>query len=256
VNIERLRAPAELKTGRALRWATLLLCTLLALSAAACGDKQTASKESDKLSEEEAALEAKVKKGVKPEPDAEVAVIEMEDPGFGRMVIELYPNLAPKMVERFKQLIKEGFYNGTTFHRINPELGIIQGGDPLSKDNNPANDGTGDSPYPNVPGEMSDIPFDRGIVGAARKGARPAFGGQPEVTEAQARDTGNAQFYITLKKVPEFDRKYTVFGRVIEGINNADIIAGAPVDMGSERPSPKIIIKSITLQPRSNVIKQ
>ena len=98
--------------------------------------------------------------------DAEVAVIEMENPAYGKIVIELYPNIAPKMVERFKQLIKEGFYNGTTFHRIDPKLGIIQGGDPLSKDNNPDNDGTGDSPYPNVPGEYSDIPFERGIVGA------------------------------------------------------------------------------------------
>lgn len=253
MNIERLRALAKFKTGVTQRWAALLLCALLALSLAGCGKKE-ASKDSD--TEEEAALDAKVKKGVKPEPDAEVAVIEMQDPGFGRMVIELYPNLAPKMVERFKQLIKEGFYNGTTFHRINPELGIIQGGDPLSKDNNPTNDGTGDSPYPNVPGEMSDIPFDRGIVGAARKGAHPAFGNQPEVTETQARDTANCQFYITLRKVPDFDRKYTVFGRVIDGINNADIIAGAPVDPGTERPFPKVVIKSVTLQPRSNFIKQ
>ncbi|HEX8141984.1 MAG TPA: peptidylprolyl isomerase [Pyrinomonadaceae bacterium] len=249
MNIERLRAQAKLKTGGNRPWATLLLCILLALNLSACNRNQSASRDSDNANDEEAALDASVKKGVKPQADAEVAVIEMEDPGFGKIVIELYPNLAPKMVERFKQLIKEGFYNGTAFHRIDPELGIIQGGDPLSKDDNPNNDGTGDSPYPNVPGEMSDVPFERGIVGAARKGAHPAFGGQPAVTEKQARDTGNAQFYITLKKVPDFDRKYTVFGRVIEGINNADIISGAPVEPGSERPSPKIVIKSITLQP-------
>jgi cyclophilin family peptidyl-prolyl cis-trans isomerase len=229
---------------------------VLAFSQAACSGNKTASRDSDNANDEDAALDATVKKNVKPEPDAEVAVIEMTDPGYGRMVIELYPNIAPKMVERFKQLVKEGFYNGTTFHRINPELGIIQGGDPLSKDDNPANDGTGDSPYPNVPGEMSDIPFDRGIVGAARKGARPAFGGQPGMTEKEARDTANCQFYITLKKVPEFDKKYTVFGRVIEGLNNADIIAGAPVENGSERPSPGITIKSVTLQPRASIVKQ
>ena len=249
MNIERLRAQARLTTVRNSWRATLLLCVLLGLGLAGCNGNRSASKDSDNANREEAELEASVKKGVKPQADPEVAVIEMQDPGFGKMVIELYPNLAPKTVERFKQLIKEGFYNGTTFHRIDQELGIIQGGDPLSKDDNPNNDGTGDSPYPNLPGEMSDVPFERGIVGAARKGAHPAFGGQPEVTEKQARDTGNCQFYITLKKVPEFDRKYTVFGRVIEGINNADIIAGAPVEPGSERPSPKIVIKSITLQP-------
>lgn len=196
-------------------------------------------------------LSANIKKGVKPVADAEVAVVEMENPAYGKIVIELYPNIAPKMVERFKQLVKEGFYNGTTFHRIDPQLGIIQGGDPLSKDDNPNNDGTGDSPYPNVPGEFSDIPYERGIVGAARKGANP----QLDLSEEEARDTGNCQFYITLKRVPAFDENYTVFGRVIEGINNADVIAGAPVEsprpgMEATRPAEKIAIKSITLQPR------
>jgi cyclophilin family peptidyl-prolyl cis-trans isomerase len=213
---------------------------------AGCGGNKNTSKDAD------ADLDANIKRGVKPEPDAEVAVIEMENPAYGKMVIELYPNIAPKMVERFKQLIREGFYNGTAIHRISPSLGIIQGGDPLSKDENPDNDGTGDSPYPNLPAEFSDIPYERGIVGAARKGANPQFG----LTEAQARDTGNCQFYITLKRVSGFDENYTVFGRVIEGINNADVIAGAPVEPAkpgrpeSSRPSEKIIVKTITLQPR------
>jgi cyclophilin family peptidyl-prolyl cis-trans isomerase len=212
---------------------------------AGCGNKTT-SKDSDTN------LKANIKRGVKPEPDAEVAVIEMANPAYGKIVIELYPNIAPKMVERFKQLIKEGFYNGTAFHRISPQLGIIQGGDPLSKDDNPDNDGGGDSPYPNVPAEFSDIPYERGIVGAARKGANPQFG----MTEEQARDTNNCQFYITLKRVAGFDENYTVFGRVIEGIGNADVIAGAPVEPAkpgrpeSSQPSEKIVIKSITLQPR------
>jgi cyclophilin family peptidyl-prolyl cis-trans isomerase len=210
-----------------------------------CGKKST-SKDSDPDPD------ANIKRGVKPEPDGEVAVIEMENPAYGKIVIELYPNIAPKMVERFKQLIKEGFYNGTSFHRIDPRLGIIQGGDPLSKDAIPENDGSGDSPYPNVPAEFSDIPYERGIVGAARKGANPQFG----LTEEQARDTNNCQFYITLKRVPGFDANYTVFGRVIEGINNADVIAGAPVEPQqpggpeSSRPAERIVIKSITLQPR------
>ena len=221
-----------------------LCCGLLfLLLMTGCGNKTT-SKDSD--------LNTNIKRGVKPEPDSEVAVIEMENPAYGRMVIELYPNIAPKMVERFKQLVREGFYNGVAFHRINPQLGIIQTGDPLSKDENPSNDGTGDSPYPNVPGEFSDIPYERGIVGAARKGANPQAG----VTEEQARNTGNCQFYITLKRVPDFDENYTVFGRVIEGISNADIIVNAPVEPArpgrpeASQPSEKIIIKTITLQPR------
>ena len=191
---------------------------------------------------------ANIKRGIKPVPDAEVAVFELEDPAYGRIVMELYPNLAPKMVERFKQLIKEGFYNGTTFHRIDPELGIIQGGDPFSKDDNPFNDGGGDSPYPDVAHEFSDVPFDRGIVGAARQGANEDPMRGPIQTEEQARDTANCQFYITLKRVQGFDGNYTVFGRVIEGLNNADVIAGAPTMPGTPRPAEKIVIKSATLK--------
>jgi cyclophilin family peptidyl-prolyl cis-trans isomerase len=204
------------------------------------------------VSTDEESLRANVRRGLKPQPDQEVAVIETAD--YGNIVIELYPNVAPNMVERFKKLIRNGFYDGTTFHRINTEAGLIQGGDPLSKDNDPANDGAGDSPYANVPGEFSDIPFDRGTVGAARKGAQPEFAGRPGLTEAQARLTANCQFFISLKRQPQFDEDYTVFGRVIQGISNAEIIAGAPVLEGTEHPADKLVIKRVTLQPRSHFI--
>ena len=207
------------------------LCLSLALSALGCGQASNSNAGSDDGGD------ANVKTGVKPEADAQAAIIETD---YQRIVIELYPNIAPQMVARFKKLAGEGFYNGTAIHRINPELGIIQGGDPNSKDANPENDGMGSSNEPNLPAEFSDLPYERGTVGAAR---------------AQSNDSANCQFYVTLKRQPAFDQKYTVFGRVIEGINNADIIAGAPVDNGSERPSHSIIIKSVTLQPRSNFVK-
>ncbi|HEX8473867.1 MAG TPA: peptidylprolyl isomerase [Pyrinomonadaceae bacterium] len=215
------------------RLATLCVAFTLLLTAAGCnrGD-ETASKDFDADADD--AATANIKKGVKPEPDAEAAVIETE---FGQIVVELYPNVAPKMVERFKKLAAAGFYNNTTFHRINPELGIIQGGDPNSKDDNPGNDGMGGSNEPDVPAEFSDITYERGTVGAAR---------------SQSVDSANSQFYITLKRQPAFDQRYTVFGRVIKGINDADIISTAPVQPGSERPDPKIVIRSITLQPRAN----
>ena len=223
----------------------MCLCFAVAMFAASCGgDQQSKTSDGD-----EESGPSNVKRGVKPEADAEAAVIETD---YGRIVIELYPNVAPKMVERFKTLIKEGFYNGTAFHRVNARTGVVQGGDPNSKDNDPTNDGTGDSPYPDVPAEFSDIPFDKGIVGAARQGERPAFGGMPALTKEQAYDTANCQFYITLSRVPQWDTQYTVFGKVIEGMNNVQVIAGAPTQPGSENPSEKIVMKSVTLQPRAN----
>jgi cyclophilin family peptidyl-prolyl cis-trans isomerase len=139
---------------------------------------------------------AEVKRGVKPEPDAEAAVLEVESGGvsYGRIVIELYPNVAPKMVERFKRLVREGFYDGTAFHRINPQTGVVQGGDPNSKDDDPSNDGMGGSPYEDVPAEFSDIPFERGTVGAAR---------------SRDVNSANSQFYLTLHRVPQWDGQYT-----------------------------------------------
>lgn len=174
---------------------------------------------------------AEIKRGVAPVADGEIAVIEMEQPAFGMIKIELYSNIAPKMVERFKELAREGFYNGTTFHRVSGI--VIQGGDPNSKDDNPANDGAGGSDKPDVPAEFSDIPFERGTIGAART-ADP--------------NSANCQFYITLQRYPSWDKNYTVFGKVIEGMNNASTISGVPKNR--ESPLDKVVIKSITIQPK------
>ena len=175
-----------------------------------------------------------VKRGVAPIADNEIAVLEMENSSaYGTIKIELYSNIAPKMVARFKELAREGVYNGTTFHRINQS--VIQGGDPLSKDDNPANDGTGGSDKPNVDAEFSDIPYDTGIVGAAR---------------SSAFNSANAQFFITLKREPGFDNKYTIFGKVIEGMNNVRTISGVQPKEG-ERPVEAVRVKSVTIQPKN-----
>ena len=183
---------------------------------------------------EEGIDESKIKRGAKPEADAEAVVLETE---FGRIAIELYPNVAPQMVGRFKQLVRDGVYDGTAFHRIEPRLGIIEGGDPNSKDNNPANDGTGDSGLPDVAAELSDLKYEAGTLGAARQGI----------------DTANSQFFITLKPQPSFDERYTIFGRVIEGLDNARVIMTAPTEEDSpDRPQSSVRITRATIAPRAN----
>src|SRR6185503_6233845 len=110
---------------------------------------------------------AEVKKGVTPVADNEIAVIEMENSSaYGTIKLELYSNIAPKMVARFKELANEGVYDGVTWHRVNDS--VIESRDPLSKDADPGNDGTGKSDKPNVEAEFSDIKYDTGILGAAR----------------------------------------------------------------------------------------
>lgn len=183
---------------------------------------------------EEGIDESKIRRGVKPEADSDAVVLETE---FGRIVIELYPNVAPQMVARFKQLVRDGVYDGTAFHRIDPRLGIIQGGDPNSKDSNPENDGTGDSGLPDVSAELSDLKYEAGTLGAARQGI----------------DTANSQFFITLKPQPSFDERYTIFGRVIEGLDNARVIMTAPTEEDSpDRPQSPVRITRATIAPRAN----
>ena len=202
---------------------SILFVTFSFLLFLSCGKKPTANN---------ANRVAEIKRGVAPIADAEIAVIEMENAGaFGTIKIELYSNVAPKMVARFKELAKEGVYNGTTFHRINQS--VIQGGDPNSKDANPTNDGMGASDKPNVVAEFSDIPYEAGIVGAAR---------------SQDNDSANSQFFITLKREAGFDNKYTIFGKVTEGMNNVRTISGVNPKQG-ERPLENVVIKSVTIQP-------
>lgn len=214
---------------------TLAACAALALCAACGGSNDDNARTRDLDAE---GIQS-VKTGVKPEPDEMVAVLDVQD--FGQIVIELYPNIAPKMVEQFKTLAQRGFYNGTTFHRVEPPTaahpgGVIQGGDPNSKDDDYTNDGRGDSDLPDVPAEASDLPYDLGTVGAADSGP----------------GTANSQFFISLGPNRGWEGRYTVFGRVIKGITAVNDISNAPPRPGTTNPDPKVVIKSITLQPRAN----
>ncbi len=163
--------------------------------------------------------------------EKEVVVIETK---FGNIVIELFDEVAPKHAENFRKLVREGFYNGTTFHRVIPDF-VIQGGDPLSKDNDRNNDGRGGPGY-TLPAEIK-MPHKRGFVGAAR---------QPDNVNPEKRSNGS-QFYICLKDLPHLDGNYTVFGRVIEGMEVVDKIASVPRDK-RDNPIEKVEMKKVYLK--------
>lgn len=119
----------------------------------------------------------------------------------GRVTIELRPDLAPKHVERFKTLTKEGFYDGLTFHRV------IQGF--MAQTGDPTGTGVGGSSYPDLPAEFSDEPFERGALGAAR---------------TSDPNTANSQFFITFEAAPHLNGQYTLFGKVVDGMEHVDQI--------------------------------
>src|SRR5262249_54443720 len=113
----------------------------------------------------------------------------------GRVVIELRPDLAPQHVQRIKTLVRDGFYNGLTFHRVITGF-MAQTGDPRG-------DGTGGSKYPDLPAEFSQTPFKRGTVGAART-SNP--------------NSANSQFFICFEEASNLNGQYTVWGQVVEGM--------------------------------------
>lgn len=119
----------------------------------------------------------------------------------GRVEIALRPDVAPKMVERIKTLTRQHFYDGLVFHRVIDGF-MAQGGDPKG-------DGTGGSTLPDLPAEFNYLPHVRGAVAAAR---------------AEKEDSANSQFYIVFQPRFQLDKKYTVFGRVISGMNYVDAI--------------------------------
>lgn len=125
--------------------------------------------------------------------------LELRD---GPVVIELLPAVAPKAVERIKVLARKGFYNGLTFHRVIDGF-MAQTGDPTGT-------GVGDSDLPDLPAEFSNSEsFTRGALGMAR---------------TNDPDSANSQFFICLDDSTFLDGKYTLFGRVVEGMENVDYI--------------------------------
>ena len=130
-------------------------------------------------------------------------LIELES---GNVTVELLPDVAPQHVERIKELTREGFYDGIVFHRVIDGF-MAQTGDPTGT-------GRGGSSKPDLPAEFSQTPFERGTIGMAR---------------TQNPNSANSQFFITFNPVPHLNGQYTVWGRVVDGMEHVDqITRGEP----------------------------
>jgi peptidyl-prolyl cis-trans isomerase B (cyclophilin B) len=170
----------------------------------------------------------------------EVAVIETSK---GKMVVEFWTDVAPKTVENFKKLARQGFYDGTAFHRIIKGF-MIQGGDPLTKDDaNAARFGTGGPGY-SIKAEFNAKKHVRGVLSMAR---------------AADPDSAGSQFFMCLDAVPFLDNQYTAFGKLIAGEDVLVKIGDTPVRMGrsGERsePTEKVVVKKVTIVSRQDALK-
>ena len=155
-----------------------------------------------------------------------IVTFEMES--GGKMVAELYPEVAPNTVNNFISLIKKGFFDGLIFHRVIPGF-MIQGGDPQGS-------GMGGPGY-GIPGEFTangfqnDLKHDRGVLSMARS-SNP--------------DSAGSQFFIMVDPAPHLDGQYAAFGKVIEGMEVADAIVSTPTGWGDKPKTPQRM-KTVTV---------
>lgn len=158
------------------------------------------------------------------------------DTAQGPITMEFFPNVAPVHVSNFEKLAESGFYNGTIFHRIVKGF-VIQGGDPNTKNStNMAAWGTGDPGY-KIDAEFSNIPHNRGIVSMAR---------------SSDPDSAGSQFFIVLNDSRFLDNQYTVFGRVVNGMDVVDKIAALPTIQNDQPQDPNMAkINSIKMIDRN-----
>jgi len=169
----------------------------------------------------------------------EVAVLTTN---HGALYLEFWPDVAPKTVENFKKLAREGFYDGTAFHRVIRGF-MIQGGDPLTKDaRNEARWGTGDPGY-KIKAEFNERHHERGVISMARS-ASP--------------DSAGCQFFICHGDAGFLDRQYTAFGKVFRGDDVLEKIATVPCKAAGERspsrPIERVHVESVRIVDRASLV--
>ena len=162
----------------------------------------------------------------------EVAVIKTTE---GDMVVEFWPDVAPGHVENFKKLAKQGFYDGTCFHRVIKDF-MIQGGDPLTKDPKmEARWGTGDPGY-KIKAEFNDRHHDRGVLSMAR---------------SQDPNSAGSQFFICHGNPRFLDKQYTAFGKLIKGDDVLEKIATTQT-RPQDRPVKRMGVESVKIVPKDS----
>ena len=168
----------------------------------------------------------------------EVAVIKTSE---GDMVVQFWTDAAPNTIENFKKLAKQGFYNGTVFHRIVKGF-MIQGGDPNSKD--PAKEekyGEGGPGY-KIKAEFNDHSHERGVISMARE---------------LDPDSAGSQFFICLAPVTRLDHQYTTFGKLIKGDDVLTKIGDTPVTRNSmgenSKPTKRVTIEKLDIVPADSI---
>ena len=156
-----------------------------------------------------------------------IMIIKLKD---GDVVIELFEDIAPNHVKRFKQLVKEKKYDDVVFHRVidgfMAQSGDVQFGNLNSENFNMNKVGTGGSDYPDLKAEFSDLPHERGTLSMAR---------------SNDIDSANSQFFICFQATPFLDRNYSIFGKVVKGMEFIDMIKKGQGSNGQVKNPDKII---------------
>ena len=183
------------------------------------------------------------------EKENDVAVISTN---FGDMIVEFYPDIAPMHVDSFVALVNEEYFDGTTFHRVIPGF-MIQGGDPNSRNENKATHGTGgragkffgigneeDPSTWLIPQEFNDTPHVKGILSMAR---------------TNDHNSASSQFFICHDNASFLDNKYTVFGKVVQGLDIIDEIVNVAKDQ-NDNPLERVEMLSVRIAKRSEVLSE
>jgi len=180
------------------------------------------------------------------EKQPDVAVVSTR---YGDMVLEFYPEVAEKHVDSFLTHARNGYFNGTTFHRVIPGF-VIQGGDPNSKSDDRSTHGMGGHAA-NFYGIGQEDDSNSWML-PAEFNSRPHLTGSLSMARSQSPNSAGSQFFICAGPTPQLDNQYTVFGQVVEGLDVIQKIVNSPRD---RRDNPKDKVQmNVSVMPRDEAL--